>query len=394
MELNNNNIKMVYDHISELVCLNLIIFNNLENSLSRINSYKTSEKIEQIEYDVYKLINNAIKIKDSTYVYFVENEMKLRYMGFGIYDNEKYVGVIIAGPYVKSEVDEVSQGNSYFGEIYDVLPIISDKKEKSISYIFKNLISDSLIKVSYLEIDNKKDLLKDVKKVSNNYDMDVVSVKRRYLMENELIHCIVQNNPEKALGIISNKFFQFGNKFSNYKLKDKKIFALDMNTLMRRASVESNVDPYIVHNISEKVIKNIEWSREAKEIDIVINKMVREYCFLISNHVTQGYSILVAKAIKYITLNFTEDISLKDVAKALCVNPSHLARKFKFETGSTVSHWINKSRIRESKLLLKNRLLSIEEIAYRVGYNNKNYFTKIFKQFENKTPKEYKLSDN
>ena len=318
MELNNNNIKMIYDHISELVCLNLIIFNNLENSLSRINSYKTSEKIEQIEHDVYKLINNAIKIKDSTYVYFVENEMKLRYMGFGIYDNEKYVGVIIAGPYVKSEVDEVSQGNSYFGEIYDVLPIISDKKEKSISYIFKNLISDSLIKVSYLEIDNKKDLLKDVKKVSNNYDMDVVSVKRRYLMENELIHCIVQNNPEKALGIISNKFFQFGNKFSNYKLKDKKIFALDMNTLMRRASVESNVDPYIVHNISEKVIKNIEWSREAKEIDIVINKMVREYCFLISNHVTQGYSILVAKAIKYITLNFTEDISLKDVAKALC----------------------------------------------------------------------------
>ncbi len=46
MELNNNNIKMIYDHISELVCLNLIIFNNLENSLSRINSYKTSEKIE------------------------------------------------------------------------------------------------------------------------------------------------------------------------------------------------------------------------------------------------------------------------------------------------------------------------------------------------------------
>ena len=68
MELNNNNIKMIYDHISELVCLNLIIFNNLENSLSRINSYKTSEKIEQIEHDVYKLINNAIKIKDSTYV--------------------------------------------------------------------------------------------------------------------------------------------------------------------------------------------------------------------------------------------------------------------------------------------------------------------------------------
>ena len=163
MELNNNNIKMIYDHISELVCLNLIIFNNLENSLSRINSYKTSEKIEQIEHDVYKLINNAIKIKDSTYVYFVENEMKLRYMGFGIYDNEKYVGVIIAGPYVKSEVDEVSQGNSYFGEIYDVLPIISDKKEKSISYIFKNLISDSLIKVSYLEIDNKKDLLKIIR---------------------------------------------------------------------------------------------------------------------------------------------------------------------------------------------------------------------------------------
>ena len=86
------------------------------------------------------------------------------------------------------------------------------------------------------------------------------------------------------------------------------------------------------------------------------------------------------------------DISLKDVANNVSVNSSHLARRFKSETGQTVSYFINNNRIREAKFLLKNRNYTVEEIAYKVGYSNKIYFTKIFKQFENITPKEYRLS--
>ena len=139
MELNNNNVKSIYENISEFVSLNLIIFNNLEKSLSRITSYKTSEKIEEAEHDVYEIINNAINIKDSTYVCFFENEMKLRYVGFGVYNDGKYLGSIIAGPYVRSEIAEVSQENSCFRDAYDILPVMSDTKEKSISYIFISL---------------------------------------------------------------------------------------------------------------------------------------------------------------------------------------------------------------------------------------------------------------
>jgi len=392
MEITYDDVKKIYDNINTIISLNFLVFDEDNNLKYRFDSYEISDNIQDYEKYISKDIKVATSIKDETYVYFFESEIKLRYMACGLYENAKYIGNIIVGPYLNSEVVSMVDRLRSIKDFPQIVPIIDTQKERSIAYILKNLVSKDFINVSYLELNNKNKILKNVKKIIDNNDMNIVSVRKGYLMENDLIHAININDLEKALTIVSDKFFQSRYKTLKCDLKDKKNFALDMNSLIRRVAIDSNVDIYTVHKLSEKFICDIESLNEIKEVDKIIKQIVIEYCNLINANAVKGYSNLISKSIDYITNNFMNHISLKDVANSVLVNSSHLARRFKSETGQTVSYFINNCRIREAKFLLKNRNYTIEEIAYKVGYSNKIYFTKIFKQFENITPKEYRLS--
>ena len=53
-------------------------------------------------------------------------------------------------------------------------------------------------------------------------------------------------------------------------------------------------------------------------------------------------------------------------------------------------NYLNKIRIEQSKLLLKNTDSSIVEIAMEVGFEDQSYFSKVFKNLTKMTPKQYR----
>jgi YesN/AraC family two-component response regulator len=64
----------------------------------------------------------------------------------------------------------------------------------------------------------------------------------------------------------------------------------------------------------------------------------------------------------------------------------------------TVTEFINSKRVQEAKFLIEQTNNSITEIALMVGYENHNYFCKVFKLLTSLTPKDYlkkaKLKNN
>ena len=62
----------------------------------------------------------------------------------------------------------------------------------------------------------------------------------------------------------------------------------------------------------------------------------------------------------------------------------------KKEVGVSFSNYLNKIRIEQSKLLLKNTDSSIVEIAMEVGFEDQSYFSKVFKNLTKMTPKQYR----
>lgn len=98
---------------------------------------------------------------------------------------------------------------------------------------------------------------------------------------------------------------------------------------------------------------------------------------------------MVTRALSYIGMNYRNNIMLEHVAKELEISPYYLSRMLKKCTGKNFTDLLSEKRVEEAKKLLHSNK-SIKEITYEVGFNSQNYFTKIFKKYENCTPTEYR----
>lgn len=100
-------------------------------------------------------------------------------------------------------------------------------------------------------------------------------------------------------------------------------------------------------------------------------------------------NLLVKQAIYYIDHNYRKQITLSDMAEALQVSPYYLSKLLNNAMNKTFTELVSERRVEASKELLKTNK-RIKEIAYEVGFQGQNYFTKIFKKYAGVTPKIYK----
>lgn len=92
----------------------------------------------------------------------------------------------------------------------------------------------------------------------------------------------------------------------------------------------------------------------------------------------------------YINENYMEDISLETVAGVAGFSKFHFSRLFKQFTDMSFYDYLNQRRVKEAEKLLLNPNLSITEVAMRSGFSSISTFNRVFKNFKECTPTEFK----
>lgn len=93
---------------------------------------------------------------------------------------------------------------------------------------------------------------------------------------------------------------------------------------------------------------------------------------------------------KYVEQHYADDLNLQSVSNMFFINPVYLGRVFKNSTGDTFSDYLNKVRIAEMKKKLVSNDSKISEIIKALGYNNQEYFYRVFRKYEGVSFAEYK----
>ena len=88
----------------------------------------------------------------------------------------------------------------------------------------------------------------------------------------------------------------------------------------------------------------------------------------------------------YITGNYSDDLSLPVLSHIFSVSESHLSRKFKAVSGVGLNEYITLVRIMNAERILRETNLSITEVSAKVGFNDPNYFSAVFKRIKGITP--------
>jgi len=102
------------------------------------------------------------------------------------------------------------------------------------------------------------------------------------------------------------------------------------------------------------------------------------------------YSIRKPNLKKTVSLHLYSNLNLQEFAKLCQMSLSTFKREFKKEFNTTPSNYIKNKRLQKGENLLRITELSIGEIAFEIGYNDPQYFTRIFKKNIGATPTNYR----
>lgn len=98
----------------------------------------------------------------------------------------------------------------------------------------------------------------------------------------------------------------------------------------------------------------------------------------------------VEKVVAYINTHYQTDLSIEMIAIGVGFNSSYLSRIFKQHMGQTILEYLTLKRMEESKKLLMDTTMNLNDISMVVGYNNVNSYIRFFKKIEGITPGEYR----
>ncbi len=99
--------------------------------------------------------------------------------------------------------------------------------------------------------------------------------------------------------------------------------------------------------------------------------------------------VKLAGAAAYIENHFCCDISNEHLSRIAGYSERQFLRLFKAVFSTTPNRYIVSLRIRKAQQLLRNRDMSIGEAAWHCGYDDYNYFSRVFKKQTGMTPTEY-----
>lgn len=89
-----------------------------------------------------------------------------------------------------------------------------------------------------------------------------------------------------------------------------------------------------------------------------------------------------------------EKIRMEDLSNALNISYRTLARRFKEETGETISEKLTKIRLETARQLLMESNMTLYDIAEAVGYENEFYFSNTFKKHYGMSPSIYRKNND
>jgi AraC-like DNA-binding protein len=101
--------------------------------------------------------------------------------------------------------------------------------------------------------------------------------------------------------------------------------------------------------------------------------------------------ITIARAI--IEANYDDEtFGCPELCKALQMSRSQVHRKLKKEVNLSLSEFIQAIRLEKAKILLKSTKHPINEIAYKVGYSDANYFSRSFSKIYGYPPSQCRIA--
>lgn len=345
------------------------------------------------------IMNFFREMESVNQLYSYVNPWGLFYLGQSILDEQERYYIII-GPYMEVTPNIYSLSRQYklsnqqrsnFKNIIEEIKILSPEQISSYEAVLQQFEAMKEAETVPFVIYSDKDKGSN-KEEKAQKDEESELVEHRYSIEKDFMHAVERGDKEAALERVSsdNVLFFFSKRLPNQPLRSLKNLTIVLNTLLRIAARNGHVPAILIHRISEKFADKIETGESIAAINQIQDRMIIEYCDLVKSNNLKKYSQMTQKVIEHVMNFYDQQIDKIELAKSCDTHPGNLSKRFKSETGMTITTYQQNLRIKQAKHLLKVKNFPIEEIAWTVGYEDASYFGRVFRKITGYSPSVYR----
>jgi len=231
--------------------------------------------------------------------------------------------------------------------------MFSNKKDEMLYKNLKDVLPDALE-------NNLKSLLK-----SGN----ALGIRQLVLEKAGLLHCEEE-----------------GWEYIKVKQVVKKVCSIFMDYKIRQNTPKDIVD---IENIVDSMDKTID-SMEADKLCAAMEELIDFVVTVPKEETSTSIREVVKESVLYIDERFFEELSLASLAERFGVESSYYSRIFRQETGKNLMLYIAEKRIEKAKEYMKDDSVNLAEVAFMVGYDDYNYFNRVFKKMTGQSPRDYR----
>ncbi|MGG1314322.1 response regulator [Cohnella laeviribosi] len=128
-----------------------------------------------------------------------------------------------------------------------------------------------------------------------------------------------------------------------------------------------------------------------EQFEGLINRILEFYGAQIRQSAATVRSFQVSDIKEYIDRHYFEDIKISMFTERYFLSREYLMKLFKQQYGYGIHEYVQKVRMDKAKELLNDSNLKIQEISEMLGYKDKNYFSKAFRNYYSISPTEYRM---
>ncbi len=205
-------------------------------------------------------------------------------------------------------------------------------------------------------------------------------------LEKRLISLIYAGDVEGIDPVLNTMFTD--NLQQTYRVTGQKIVQIRIGLIgfIHRLLNDMGID------VNERY-SDMDWS-EITQLDTLdsirkwLGVLLRDICEN-TNQMRKSKSVIIVDKIKEIINDkYNEPIGVQEIAEELKISNNYLSAIFKQSTGISFTRYLTKVRLEKAKELIEDSLLKIQDIAVMVGYEDQNYFSRVFRRQYGISPSE------
>lgn len=141
--------------------------------------------------------------------------------------------------------------------------------------------------------------------------------------------------------------------------------------------------------LKRKLFVSVANAASVEEVSQIAADSAVSFRRLYQRYVTGNYSLPVRRAVEQIHRRLFEKTTASDIAADVHLHPAYLSRRFKEETGLTVSAYILQVKMETARQMLQDAVYSPTEAAEILGYQDYAYFSRVFSRYFGMSPRAF-----